>query len=53
MLLSAEGRSEVTIAELVGMSEPTVIKWRRTYSQRGLAGLDDAAAMVPIGLQRH
>jgi transposase len=32
----------VEIAERVGCSEPTVIKWRRAYAQRGLAGLGDA-----------
>jgi transposase len=41
VLLAAEGRSGVDIAELVGVSEPTVIKWRRAYAQRGLAGLSD------------
>jgi transposase len=42
VLLAAEGRSGVEIAERVGCSEPTVIKWRRAYAQRGLPGLGDA-----------
>jgi transposase len=42
VLLAAEGRSGVEIAERVGVSEPTVIKWRRAYAERGLAGLVDA-----------
>jgi transposase len=42
VLLAGEGRSGVQIAELVGCSEPTVIKWRRAYAERGLAGLGDA-----------
>jgi len=41
VLLSAEGCSGVEIAERVGCSEPTVITWRRRYSERGLAGLDE------------
>ena len=42
VLLSAQGRSGLEIADLVGVSEPTVIKWRRAYAERGLAGLGDA-----------
>jgi transposase len=42
VLLAAEGCSGVEIAERVGVSEPTVIKWRRAYAERGLAGLVDA-----------
>lgn len=41
VLLSAQGYSGVEIAERVGCSEPTVIRWRTRYAQRGLAGLDD------------
>ena len=41
VLLAAEGRSGVEIAERVGVSEPTVIKWRRAYADQGLAGLAD------------
>jgi transposase len=42
VLLSAQGYSGVEIAERVGCSEPTVVLWRRRYSERGLAGLEDA-----------
>ena len=42
VLLSAEGRSGPQIAERVGCTEPTVIKWRRQYAEDGLAGLADA-----------
>jgi transposase len=42
VLLAADGRPGLEIAELVGVSEPTVIKWRRAYAERGLAGLGDA-----------
>src|SRR3712207_5869594 len=42
VLLSAEGLSGVEIAERVGCCEPTVIRWRRRYAERGLAGLVDA-----------
>ena len=42
VLLAAEGRPAVQIAELVGCSEPTVTKWRTAYEQRGMAGLADA-----------
>jgi transposase-like protein len=40
--LSAEGLTRPQIAERVGCSEPTVIKWRRQYAEAGLAGLEDA-----------
>ena len=42
VLLAADGRPGVEIADMVGVSEPTVIKWRRAYAERGLAGLGDA-----------
>ena len=41
VLLSAEGVSGVEIAERVGCSEPTVIRWRSRYARWGLAGLED------------
>jgi transposase len=41
VLLASEGRPAAEIAELVGVSEPTVTLWRTRYAQRGLAGLDD------------
>jgi transposase len=42
VLLSAQGVSGLEIAERVGCCEPTVIRWRRRYAERGLAGLEDA-----------
>src|SRR4029453_15283400 len=41
VLLAAEGMSNTAIAELVGMSRPTVIGWRERYRARGMAGLGD------------
>src|SRR5258708_5221539 len=41
VLLSAEGLTGPQIAERVGCSEPTVVKWRRQYAGAGLAGLED------------
>ena len=42
VLLSAEGLTGPQIAQRVGCTEPTVIKWRRQYAEDGLAGLEDA-----------
>ena len=42
VLLAADGLTGAQIAERVGCTEPTVIKWRRQYAERGLAGLEDA-----------
>jgi transposase len=41
VLLAAEGVPGVEIAERVGCSEPTVIRWRSRFAERGLAGLVD------------
>jgi transposase len=41
VLLAAEGISNTRVAELVGVSRPTVIGWRARYASSGLAGLDD------------
>jgi transposase len=41
VLLAADGESNTAIAELVGVSRPTVIGWRERYFRRGLAGLVD------------
>ena len=41
VLLASQGVSNTKIAELVGVSRPTVIGWRDRYAKRGLAGLDD------------
>jgi transposase len=42
VLLAADGLTGPEIAERAGCSEPTVVKWRRQYAERGLAGLEDA-----------
>jgi transposase len=41
VLLAADGLTGPQIAERVGCTEPTVIKWRRQYAEDGLAGLED------------
>ncbi|MDQ3029781.1 MAG: IS630 family transposase [Actinomycetota bacterium] len=41
VLLAADGLSNTTIADLVGMSRPTVIGWRDRYQAKGIAGLED------------
>jgi transposase len=41
VLLAADGSSNTAIAELVGVSRPTVIAWRERYEAKGIAGLDD------------
>jgi transposase len=41
LLLAAEGVANVEIARRVGCSRPTVILWRRRYTQHGLDGMDD------------
>src|SRR3954454_21577354 len=41
VLLAADGVSNTAIAELVGVSRPTVIGWRDRYAAHGLQGLDD------------
>lgn len=42
VLAAAEGLKGVEIAERVGCSEPTVVKWRGRYAEHGLDGLRDA-----------
>ena len=42
VLLAAGGLTGAQIAGRAGCSEPTVIKWRGQYAERGLAGLEDA-----------
>jgi transposase len=42
VLLAADGLTGPQIAERVGCTEPTVVKWRRQYAEDGLAGLADA-----------
>jgi len=40
VLWSHEGRRRMDIAELAGVSLPTVDRWRARYAERGLAGLE-------------
>ncbi|MGW1006488.1 helix-turn-helix domain-containing protein [Streptomyces sp. NPDC002520] len=40
VLWSAEGRRRKDIAELLGVSLPTVDRWKRRYAEHGLAGLE-------------
>ncbi|MDJ0347672.1 IS630 family transposase [Streptomyces sp. H10-C2] len=40
VLWSGEGRQRKDIAELLGVSLPTVDRWKARYIQRGLAGLE-------------
>ncbi|MEP6980792.1 MAG: IS630 family transposase [Nakamurella sp.] len=41
VLLAADGTPNVEIAELVGVSRPTVNLWRSRYVESGLRGLED------------
>src|SRR5215208_2625140 len=41
VLLAADGVSHTEIAELAGVSRPTVISWRQRYERSGLRGLED------------
>jgi transposase len=41
VLLAADGVPGVEIADRVGCSEPTVIRWRSRFAEHGLAGLVD------------
>ena len=41
VLAAADGRSNLEIAELVGVSRPTVTKWRNRFSESRLEGLLD------------
>jgi transposase len=43
VMLSATGRSASAVAEQLGVTVPTVYKWRKRYLQGGLAGLCDRA----------
>ncbi|MEW1655575.1 helix-turn-helix domain-containing protein [Streptomyces sp. NPDC093707] len=40
VLWAAEGRRRKDIAELLGVSLPTVDRWKRRYAEHGLAGLE-------------
>jgi transposase len=41
VLLAADGVGHTEIAELAGVSRPTVISWRQRYERSGLRGLED------------
>src|SRR5450631_4700002 len=41
LLLAADGESNTSIAEKVGVSRVTVVGWRSRYRDKGLPGLDD------------
>jgi transposase len=41
VLAVADGAGTTGTADLVGVSRPTVIKWRNRFARHGLAGLDD------------
>jgi transposase len=41
VLLAADGVSHTEIAELAGVSRPTVISWRQRYERSGLRGVED------------
>lgn len=43
VLAVADGAGTTGTADLVGVSRPTVIKWRDRYARNGLAGLEDKA----------
>jgi len=50
VLLASEGIANTRIAELVGATVVTVLKWRGRYEEGGIAGLEDAARS---GRPRH
>ena len=41
MLLSADGLSNVAVAERVGVNQATVVKWRKRFIEGGVDGLID------------
>ena len=43
VLAAGSGMANTAIAEQVGVSIPTVLKWRRRFAAKGLAGLGDQA----------
>ena len=54
VLLAADGTPNVEIAELVGVSRPTVNLWRNRYTESGVRGLqDDPKAGRPRTVDRN
>ena len=51
VLLAADGVSNTAIAELVGVSRPTVLGWRERYQAKGVPGLEDETSLGPAA--RH
>jgi transposase len=47
VLAAAEGLKGLEVADRVGCSEPTVVKWRGRYARDGLDGLRDAPRSGP------
>ena len=47
VLAAVEGLKGLEIADRVGCSEPTVVKWRGRYARDGLDGLRDAPRSGP------
>lgn len=41
MLACADGSGTSETARRLGVSRPTIIKWRHRFAEHGLAGLDD------------
>ena len=50
VLLAGDGTANTRIAELVGMSRPTVLLWRDRFAEHGIDGLHDEARS---GRPRH
>jgi transposase len=48
VLAAAEGLKGLEVADRVGCSEPTVVKWRGRYARDGLDGLRDAPGAVDL-----
>jgi transposase len=47
VLLSSQGLTGPQIAKRVGCTEPTVVLWRRRFTEEGLGGLEDRARKPP------
>lgn len=53
VLWSSEGRRRKDIAELLGVSLPTVDRWKIRYAGHGLAGLEGDRPGCPGSKCRH